>query len=654
MEEKQKDIVDKVMLGRMKEMNVETMYDRYEAQQPQCGYGSLALCCRHCNYGPCNIAPFGPGPKKGVCGADANTFAGRHYLRMCGAGTACHSDHARAAAHLLVATARGEAPGYRIKDVDKLMMVAECFGIKTKDRKINEIAEEVGEMALMEFGKPYGTLLFLKRAPETRQKIWEKLGIAPRAIDREITESMHRTGMGGDQDYRNLTMQSMRVSLADGWGGCMIATELQDIMFGTPKPTQGRSNIGVIKKDYVNIVVHGHEPQLAEAMVLASSDPDVDKAAKAVGAKGIVISGLCCTANELLVRHGIPMVGHMTIQESVIATGAVEAMVVDIQCVMQSLADAAKQFHTKLITTLEKAKIYGAEHIGFEDEHALEVAKKIILVAIENYKNRDNSKVFIPSAAEPSLIAGFSHETIKYMLGGRFRASYRPLNDNIINGRIRGVVGIAGCTSPRAGVCEQSYVEMAKELIANNYLVVATGCAAGQCASGGLMLPEMKDACGAGLKEVCEAVGIPPILHSGACVDNSRILIAVSEMVKEGGLGNDISDLPVAGACLEWMSEKAIAIGQYLVASGIYTVFGMNSPVAGSPDMQRLLTKEMEDMVGARWDFEKDLKKIGRMLMDHIEKKRDALGINAKKERKLYDMAERRALERECKPVAHH
>ena len=278
------------------------------------------------------------------------------------------------------------------------------------------------------------------------------------------------------------------------------------------------------------------------------------------------------------------------------------------------------------------------------------------MMAIDNYKNRDNTKVFIPSAAEPNLVAGFSHETIKYMLGGRFRASYRPLNDNIINGRIRGVVGIAGCTSPKAGVCEQSYVEMAKELIANNFLVVATGCAAGQCASGGLLLPEMKDACGAGLKEVCEAVGIPPVLHSGACVDNSRILIAVSEMVKEGGLGNDISDLPVAGACLEWMSEKAIAIGQFLVASGIYTVFGMNSPVAGAPDMQRLLTQEMEELVGARWDFEKDLKKIGRMLMDHIEKKRDALGINAKKERKLYDMAERRALERECKPVpgGHH
>lgn len=336
------------------------------------------------------------------------------------------------------------------------------------------------------------------------------------------------------------------------------------------------------------------------------------------------------------------------------ATGVVEVMVVDIQCVMQALAETAKHFHTKLVTTLSKAKISGAEHVEFEDENALESAKKIILMAIGNYKNRDKKKVFIPDASEPNLIAGFSHETIKYMLGGRFRASYRPLNDNIINGRIRGVVGIAGCTSPKAGECTQSYVDLAKELIANNILVVATGCAAGQCASGGLMLPELKDQCGAGLKEVCEAVGIPPVLHSGACVDNSRILIACSEMAKEGGLGNDISDLPVAGACLEWMSEKAIAIGQFLVASGIYTVFGMNSPVAGAPDLQNLLTKELEEQVGARWDFQQDIKKIGKMLMDHIEMKREALGINVKKERKLYDMAERRALEQECKPAGHH
>lgn len=637
--------LNEVMVKRMKEQGIETMYDRYQAQQPQCGYGLTALCCRHCNWGPCNIDPFGKGPKTGVCGADANTFAARHFTRMAAAGTGSHSDHARAVAYLLVAAARGEAPGYKIKDEEKLMMMAECFGVKTEGRKINEIAEEVGEMALAEFGKPYGTQYFLKRAPETRQKLWEKLGVAPRAIDREIAESMHRTSMGTDQDYRNLLKQAARVSLADGWGGSMIATELQDILFGTPKPVLGKSNLNVLKKDHVNIIVHGHEPALAEAVVMASSDPSLIKAAQAVGAKGITIAGICCTANELLVRHGIPMAGHMTMQETAIATGAVELMVVDVQCIIQALTETVRHFHTKLVTTLSKGKIYGAEHVEITDENALEAAKKIVWMAIENYPNRDQSKVFIPEDEGSEVVAGFSHETIKYMLGGRYRASYRPLNDNIINGRIRGVVGIAGCTSPRVPANEENYIELVKELISNNILVVGTGCAAGQCAAGGLMIPEFKDACGEGLREVCEAVGIPPVLHAGACVDNSRILIACSEMVKEGGLGNDISDLPVGGVCLEWMHEKAIAIGQYFVASGIYVIFGINSPVSGAPDVQRLLTQEMEELYGARWDFEPNLKKIGKMLIDHIEKKRDALGINVVKERKLYDMEDRRKLD---------
>lgn len=633
------------LIERMKAEGIETMYDRYQAQQPQCGFGQLALCCRHCNWGPCNIDPFGKGPKKGVCGADANTFAGRHFLRMAAAGTSSHSDHARAVAYLLVAVARGEAPGYKIKDEEKLMMVAECFGIKTEGRKINEIAEEVGEMALAEFGKPYGTQLFCKRAPKSRQKVWEKLGITPRAIDREIAESMHRTNMGTDQDYRNLIKQAMRVSLSDGWGGSMIATELQDILFGTPKPILGRSNLNVLKKDHVNIIVHGHEPALAEAIVIAASDPSLIKAAQTIGAKGIAIAGICCTANELLVRHGIPMAGHMTMQEMAIATGAVELMVVDVQCIIQALADTVQRFHTKLVTTLSKGKIYGAEHVEMTDENALETAKKIVWMAIDNYPNRNPSKVFIPEDTGAEVVAGFSHETIKYMLGGRYRASYRPLNDNIMNGRIRGVVGIAGCTSPKVGPEEENYVRMVKELISNDFLVVGTGCAAGQCAAGGLMIPEFKDACGKGLKEVCEAVGIPPVLHAGACVDNSRILIACSEMVKEGGLGNDISDLPVAGACLEWMSEKAIAIGQYFVTSGVFTVFGINSPVSGAPDVLKLLTEGLEELVGAKWAFERDMKKIPKLLMDHIERKRDALGINVAKERKLYDMEDRRKLE---------
>lgn len=633
------------MLRRMKEAKVETLYDRYQAQQPQCGFGLVGLCCRHCNMGPCNVDPFGRGPQRGICGADANTIAARHFTRMVAAGAAAHSDHGRAVAQLVVATARGEAPGYRIKDEEKLMMVAEWFDVKTAGRKINEIAEEVGEMALAEFGKSYGYQRFLKRAPETRQKLWEKLGIAPRAIDREVTESMHRTGMGADQDYKNLLRQASRTALSDGWGGSMIATELQDILFGTPKPIRGKANLGVLKEDEVNILVHGHEPQLSEMVALATQDPKLIEAAKAAGAKGINLAGICCTANELLMRHGIPMAGHMKMQEMAIATGAVEAVIVDIQCIMQGDLETAKCFHTKLITTSPKCRIAGAEHVEVHDENAMEMAKKIVWKAVENYPNRDRSKMFIPKGSEKEIVVGFSHETIKYMLGGRYRASYRPLNDNIINGRIRGVAGIVGCTSPKVLPGHQPYIDLVRELIANDVLVVQTGCAATECAKEGLMVPELQDACGAGLREVCEAVGIPPVLHAGACVDNSRILIACSEMVSEGGLGHDISELPVAGACFEWMHEKALCIGQYFVASGVFTIFGINSPVQGAPDLQKLLTEGLEEELGGMWAFEPDIKKVGKLMMDHIEKKREALRINVAAERKLYDMEDRRKLD---------
>jgi carbon-monoxide dehydrogenase catalytic subunit len=230
------------------------------------------------------------------------------------------------------------------------------------------------------------------------------------------------------------------------------------------------------------------------------------------------------------------------------------------------------------------------------------------------------------------------------MLGGTFRGSYTPLNDNIINGRIKGVAGVVGCNNPKVKH-DFAHVELVKKLIANDILVVQTGCSAIACAKSGLLVPEAAAKyAGPGLSEVCETVGMPPVLHSGSCVDNSRILIALAEMVKTGGLGNDISDLPVAGAAPEWMSEKAISIGHYFVASGVYTVFGVGLPIFGSPKLSELLLNEMEDLYGGRWAVEPDPDKMADLIIDHINKKREKLGIGVAKERVLYDMDMRREL----------
>jgi len=650
-EEKSVDKATLEMLAKAKADKVSTVFDRAEEMKP-CPIGAEGSCCKNCAMGPCRV----PAPKKkaegeaerakrrGICGATAETISARNFVRMIAAGTSAHSDHARGVAELFLATARGEVPGYALKDEQKLYQVALDLGIDIGDRPSKEIAIEVGEKLLAEFGKQHGELLFVKRAPLKRQEIWRKLGITPRGIDREVVELMHRTHMGVDQDYRNLLLQGSRCALADGWGGSMISTELQDILFGNPQPILGKINLGVLKEDQVNVVVHGHEPLLPELLVVATQDPEMQAYAKSKGAKGINLAGMCCSANEVLMRHGIPVAGNFLQQELAIVTGAVDAMVVDVQCEMQSLADVAKCYHTKVITTDRRAKMQGAMHIEFDEHHGPDVAKRILREAIDNFPNRQGRPVQIPSQTQ-DMVVGFSHETINYLLGGLFRASYRPLNDNIINGRIRGIAGVVGCNNCRT-THDSAHLTMIKELIKNDVIVLTTGCSAMACGKAGLLTPEAASQyCGAGLAEVCEAVGIPPVLHMGACVDNSRILMAATAVVKDGGLGDDISDLPAAGAAPEWMSEKAIAIGQYFVASGVYTVFGTTFPVTGSEEMSKLLFEEMEGIVGGKWAFEPDPQKAAQLMIAHIDKKRKALGLDKARERVLYDMAMRRELD---------
>ncbi|MDD5153510.1 MAG: anaerobic carbon-monoxide dehydrogenase catalytic subunit [Desulfovibrionales bacterium] len=618
---------------------VNTFVQRIEGRGlDRCQFGAGGTCCRNCSMGPCMMIEGVP-ESIGICGATPATTAARNFCRMIAAGAAAHIDHGRETVMGFLAAAKGEAP-YEIKDERKLLSTAQLFEIKTEGRSIKDIAIELGEKALAEFGKQEGGLTFIKRAPAKRQEIWKKLGILPRGIDREVTEMMHRTHMGTDQDYENLILQGSRCALADGWGASMISTELQDILFGTPVPIRATVNLGVLRADEVNVVVHGHEPLLSEALAMVADDPEIVAAARAVGAKGVNLAGVCCTGNEVLMRHGIPIAGSFIQQEIVLATGAVEAMVVDIQCIMQSLPAVAKCFHTEIITTSPRAKITGATHIEFDHHNALQVARDIVKRAISRYPQR--GEVHIPQR-KTEVVAGFSHETINHMLGGAFRASYRPLNDNIINGRIKGVGAVVGCDSARV---RSGYVHttVARELIANDVLVITTGCAATACGREGLLTPEAASLCGPGLREVCEAVGIPPVLHMGSCVDNSRILIAATEIVREGGLGDDISQIPAVGCAPEWMSEKAIAIGHYFVASGANVVFGNTFPTTKSQVFTDYLFKDLLDLYGGCWGMENDPHDIARWMIEALDKRREALGIHKKKERVLFDMAMRREL----------
>ncbi len=651
------DLATQKMIARAHDLNIETVFDRAENMKP-CNIGVQGVCCKNCSMGPCRL-PMpksgidGEDDRKGLCGATPNTIAARNFIRMIAGGAAAHSDHGRGVAEVFVSAARKETKDYRIKDPIKLLSIAPYFDVDTTvevdgenvDRDIDEIAVEVGEKALNEWGKPEGELRYLKRAPEALYKKWEANGVKPRNVDREIVEIMHRTHIGVDQDYRNLIKQGTRAAIADGWGGSMMATDLQDVLFGTPFPIESEANLGVMKEDHVNIVIHGHEPILSEMIVGVAQSKEMEDYALSKGAKGIQLSGICCTANEVLQRHGVPLCGTFLQQELAIITGACDAMVVDIQCIFQNVANVAKCFHTKLITTHPIAKMEqdNVIHIEFDEHYALDDAKRIVKIAIDNFNNR-GADVMIPKEKGPQ-IAGFGVEAVLYHLGGTFRGSYFTLNDNIINGRIRGVAGVVGCNNARTRHNE-GHIAIVKELIKNDVLVITTGCNGIACAMEGLLRPESAAAyCGPGLAEVCETVGIPPVLHMGSCVDNSRILLAATEMVKAGGLGSDISDLPVAGSAPEWMSEKAISIGHYFVASGVYTVFGVTLPTSGAPVFQKYIFEDIQKLYGGMWDLEIDPIKHARKMIAHIDKKREALGINKARERIMVDMATRRDLE---------
>ena len=537
---------------------------------------------------------------------------------------------------------QGTTKDYTIKDPQKLEEVARELGIKTEGRETKEIALDLCEELERTYTQVEGEIPFAKRVPEKTLETWRKYDMVPRGAMREIMELMHRTAMGVDQDYENIIHQCSRTALADGWGGSMVATEISDILFGTPTPVKAEVNMGVLKEDQVNIIIHGHEPNLFDSIIESVNDPSLIQAAKDAGAKGLNLVGMCCSGLEVLSRHGIPHAGNFMSTEAVLVTGAVDAMGVDVQCIKQGLSKVAECYGTKLFTTNPRCHIEGAEHIEFEEKNPRACTDSIVENAIVRFKNRE-MPIEIPNIKNEG-VHGFSHEYINYMLGGTFRASYTPLNDNIINGRIRGVAGVVGCTNPRVKQ-DWVHVELVKELIRNDVLVVQTGCSQIALATAGLCTPEAAHLAGPGLKEVCETVGMPPVLGLGACVDNSRILIACTEMVRTGGLGESLADLPVAGAAPEWMSEKAITIGQYFVASGVFTVFGVTFPIVEDTKFHKLLFSGLEEMGMGKWGFAVDPHEIAQLMIAHIDKKRKALGIDKARERVLVDMSDRRDLE---------
>ncbi len=597
---------------------------RVKNQTPHCKFGEEGVCCRICSMGPCRITKKAP---RGICGCDVHGIVGRNYLRFTAGGAATHSDHGREICHTLYESA--EDGCYKVKDPDKLIRIAKEWGVETEGKDIYDLAHEMAELGMMEYGKPFGTQRFLKRAPQSQQELWEKNELAPRAIDREVSCSLHMTHMGCSSLPEALIKQSIRAGLSDGWGGSMMGTEFSDVLFGTPKPIDTEANLGVMVEENVNIVVHGHDPSLSEMICEYADSPEMIAYAKEMGAKGITVSGVCCTSNEVAMRRGIPMAGNFLQQENVVLTGACEAIVVDVQCIFPALGPLSKCFHTKFITTSPIAQMPDSDFIRFDAKTADEKAKSIVKTAIENFKNRKPELVHIPQMKQKATV-GYSVEAIIKCLDGVANSqvdemgTVKPLLQCVTSGVLRGAVAMVGCNNPKIRA-DYAHIELMKKLIANDIVIIASGCSAQAAARAGLMDKRAKDICGDGLKRVCELADIPPVLHMGSCVDISRMMILASELAKCAG--THISQLPVVGCAPEWMSEKAVSIGNYVIGTGIDTFLGVDPYVAGSSEIGEILTNGTREWVEAAFTVEKDIDKLGDAMIARIEEKRAALGI---------------------------
>ena len=619
------------LLETAEKVGADTWQQRVKNQTPHCGFGESGTCCRICAMGPCRITKKAP---RGICGCDVHGIVARNFLRFSVGGTATHSDHGREIMNVL----HEAAPDgyYKVKDPDKLIRIAHEWGVETEGKDIYDLAHEMAEIGLMEYGKPFGTQRFIKRLPQHTQDLLAKEELTPRAIDREVASSLHMTHMGCSSLPEALLKQALRSSMSDGWGGSMMATEFSDVLFGTPTPVDTTANLGVMEEDMVNIIVHGHDPALSELVCEYAQDPEMIALAKEVGAKGINIAGVCCTSNEVAMRHGIPMAGNFLSQENVVLTGACEAIVVDVQCIFPALGPLSKCFHTKFITTSPIAQMPDSEFIRFTTGDAGVKAKEIVKMAVLNFKNRKPELVNIPKLTEKCRV-GYSVEAIVKVLDGVCNSQVdefgttKPLVNCITSGVIRGAVAMVGCNNPKIRP-DYAHIEMMKKFLENDIVCIVSGCSAQAAAKAGLMDPDKaKEYCGDGLKRVCELAGIPPVLHMGSCVDISRMLVLAATIAKDAGL--NISQLPVLGCAPEWMSEKAVSIGNYVVGTGLETYLGVQPYVSGSDVVTNMLCGDDPEALGyqkwaeAHFVVNKDTDKLADMMIERIEQKRDALGI---------------------------
>lgn len=556
------------MMEHLADQGIETYLDRFAAQQPLCRFGLQGTCCRRCLWGPCRVTD----KKRGVCGADVLLVVISNHVRMVAAGCAAHGQHARLRLEAILAIAEGRMAG-ELQGAERVWWLAERLGLPGEGRSLNQMATDVARHLLADLGRverePMKALLAL--APAERVALWHELDVLPTSAFSEVFETLQRTSLGTDSDWRNVVRQELRLSLAFFWGCVVAASWASEMLYGPPRQQAVRVGFGPLARgNTVKLAVHGHAPVLAEALVIATQRPDLIQEAQAAGAEGLDLYGICCTGQELLARHGIPTTSGILGQELVIGTGALDALVADQQCVIPGVGQVAACFGTAVITTSDSARMEGATHIPLDLERIGEVAEEILRAAIAAYGRRRQMPRHVPAFSQTAQV-GWDDGSILEAFGGR--AEMLRL---IREGEIKGIATLVSCNTPKVPY-ERSNVSLARDLLRRNVLITTTGCASHALLNAGLADPSAADLAGERLARACRRAGVPPVLPVGACVDNTRTMFLFLALAEEAGLA--LPQMPFFYVGAEPGNEKALGMGMAFFAHGISVLAGYPVPV---------------------------------------------------------------------------
>lgn len=613
------------MLLHMQESGIETVFDRFDRQQPQCNFGLAGTCCKNCFMGPCHISKKAP---RGVCGADADLIASRNLLRHLAAGTAAHGARGRDSILALKYAAEGKAP-ISIEGEQKILAEAKTFGLSTEGKEVRQLAGEIADILLEDLNRtvPDKHRTIYTHAPKERIAVWEKEGIIPISPYHEVFESLHRTTTGTDGDWRNVMQQFLRTGVSFAWTSCLGSSIAMDCLYGLPHRSTSKINLGALKKGWVNIAVHGHSPLLVREIVRLGQSTEYQQRAIEAGAGGIQFYGICCSGLSAMYRYGgvIPL-SNAVGSELVLGTGALDLWVADVQDVFPSIMDVAACFRTVVVTTSDSARLPGAEHYGFDHEHSnigeiKEIARKIVERGIEAFKDRRDVPVKIPQY-EVEAEMGFSVE----WAAKHFDRGLRDVADALHEGKIKGIVNLVGCNNPRL-IYEKHIVEAAGILLKNNILILTNGCASFALLKTGFCSTKALDITGESLRQFCMEHGnIPPVWHLGECLDNARASAFFNGI--SGALGIPIKELPYAFMSPEWSNEKGICAALAFRLLGINSYHSVYAPTQGAPAVDEFMARGTKETLGSEMKVNIDTVALAHQLVEDLNEKRKKINLS--------------------------